>query len=196
MTQTYSAAVIDAHRYTNVDYDWWDFVYEEFHHICDILGIALDKNEPSFSGFDSQGDGASWTGRYVARSHVATYDTAPVAIREYAPQDEALHSIADELCLLARIYGPVWARVTRHSTHYVHDMTMSVGEWDYLDDVSVDDVDFAILERIEETLEAQFRALACWLYERLEAEYDFHTSDEAVAEALTANEIKETEGTE
>jgi hypothetical protein len=49
---------------------------------------------------------------------------------------------------------------------------------------------------IEETLNAQFRALACWLYETLEAGYDYQTSDEAVAEALTSNDIKETEETE
>ena len=183
---TYSAAFLAAHRDINANYDWWDSIYDDFSSVCDILGIALDQNEPCFSGFCSQGDGASWTGQYVARNHVATYDTAPVAIREYAPHDEVLHSIADELCLLARIYGPVWARVTRHNAHYVHDMTMSVGEWDYLDDVSVDDVDFVILERIEETLTTQFRALACWLYKTLEAEY----------EALIANEINETEGTE
>jgi hypothetical protein len=193
---TYSAAFLAAHRYINVEYDWWDPIYEDFHRICDILGIALDKNEPRFSGLCSQGDGASWTGQYDARNHVATYDMAPVAIREYAPQDEALHSIADELCLLARIYGPVWARVSRNNSRYVHDMTMYVGEWDYLDDVSVADVDFGILDHIEETLNAQFRALACWLYETLEAGYDYQTSDEAVAEALTSNDIKETEETE
>ena len=193
---TYSAAFLAAHRDINANYDWWDSIYDDFSSVCDILGIALDQNEPCFSGFCSQGDGASWTGQYVARNHVATYDTAPVAIREYAPHDEVLHSIADELCLLARIYGPVWARVTRHNAHYVHDMTMSVGEWDYLDDVSVADVDFVILEHIEDTLKAQFRALARWLYKSLEAEYDYRTSDEAVAESLTTNEVKETEGTE
>jgi len=193
---TYSAAFLAAHRDINANYDWWDSIYDDFSSVCDILGIALDQNEPCFSGFCSQGDGASWTGQYVARNHVATYDTAPVAIREYAPHDETLHTIADELCLLARIYRPVWASVTRHSTHYVHDMTMSVGEWDYLDDVSVDDVDFVILEHIEETLKAQFRALACWLYKKLEAEHDYQTSDEAVVEALIANETKETEETE
>jgi len=193
---TYSAAFLAAHRDINANYDWWDCAYNNFSRVCDILGIALDQNEPCFSGFSSQGDGASWEGQYVARNHVATYDTAPVAIREYAPKDEALHSIADELCLLARIYGPVWARVTRRSAQYVHDMTMHVGEWDYLDVVSVDDVDVVILEHIEETLTTQFRALACWLYKTLEAEYDYRTSDEAVAEALIANEINETEGTE
>jgi hypothetical protein len=195
MTQQYSAEFINTHRNINANYDWWDCAYDNFSSVCDILGIALDKNEPCFSGFSSQGDGASWEGQYVARNHVATYDTAPVAIREYAPHDEVLHSIADELCLLARIYGPVWARVTRRSAQYVHDMTMHVGEWDYLD-ADMNDVHEDIQMYVEETLTTQFRALACWLYETLEAEYDYQTSDEAVVEALIANEINETEGTE
>jgi len=67
MTQKYSDTFIDSHRHINVDHDWWDGVYEDFHHICKIMGIELDHREPCFSGFWSQGDGASWTGRYRAQ---------------------------------------------------------------------------------------------------------------------------------
>jgi len=201
MTQKYSEDFIDKHRDINVNYHgWWDSVYEDFYEICTILGIELDKREPSFSGFWSQGDGASWTGRYRAQglgyaglAPLYTYDQAPAKIREHAPQDETLHSIADELCLLGRIYRPVYAKIERpYGSNYVHSNTMYVTEWEYYDEeLCEDDVDTEIAHHIEETLIAQFRALADWLYKSLESEHDYLTSDEAVIEALDANEIEE-----
>jgi hypothetical protein len=196
----YSQAFIDAHREINVKHEWWDSTYDDFRHICNILGIELDRGEPSFSGFWSQGDGASWTGRYRAQgmaystyTPLPTYDLAPAKIREHAPQDEELHRIADELCLLARIYGPVYAIVGRSSSRYVHDNTMIVSEWEYYDERDMDDVDEKIIDHVEEALLHAFQALAQWLYKTLEAEYDYLTGDEAVIETLDANEIEEDE---
>lgn len=195
---TYSQDFIDAHRAFNVGHDWWDSVYSDFHQICEILGIDLDKNEPSFSGFWSQGDGASWTGAYNAVGRrIPTYDLAPQKIREHAPKDEELHRIADELCLLARVYFPTYIQVSRNIGHYVHSSTMNVetlelcvgGEWyaDYHDHGIADEV----LDHVNDTLQDLFRALAGWLYTTLETEYDYLTSDEAVIESLEANEIEE-----
>jgi hypothetical protein len=200
MTQSYSAAFIDARRDINVDHDWWDCVYEDFYQICEIMGIELDKGEPSFSGFWSQGDGASWTGRYRAQciclnrpsGLLPTYDLAPAKIRKHASLDEELHRIADELCLLARIYGPVYAIVRRHNNRYVHSSTMRVREWEYYDEeIDVNDMDDLILDHVEEALLQLFRDLADWLYKALEAEYDYLKSDEAVIDTLEANEIEE-----
>ncbi len=202
---TYSESFINAHRDINVHHEWWDCVYEDFYQICHILGIELDKGEPSCSGFWSQGDGASWTGRYQAQSLLSgyetsgtyspTYDLAPAKIRKHAPQDEELHRIADELCLLGRIYGPVYATVRRHNNNnYVHSSTMCVSEWEYYDEeLDVNDMDDLILDHIEETLLDVFKALADWLYRSLEREHDYLTSDEAVIDTLEANEIEEDE---
>lgn len=196
----YSESFINEHREINVKHEWWDFVYEDFRRICNILGIELDRDEPSFSGFWSQGDGASWTGRYRAQGLdlsvpsgvLPTYDLAPAKMREHAPEDEELHRIADELCLLARIYGTTYAVVRRHDSRYVHSSTMCVSEWEYYDDeIDVNEVDPLVLDHIEEALLRAFQALADWLYGALEEEYDYLTSDEAVIETLEANEIEE-----
>ncbi len=61
--------------------DWWDAVYEDFERICEILGIRLKitpvrlmdggtraKSCIWFSGFCSQGDGASYAERRIMRS--------------------------------------------------------------------------------------------------------------------------------
>lgn len=199
----YSQEFLDQHRNINVDYEWWDCTYDDFRQICNILGIELDKDEPSFSGFWSQGDGASWTGRYRAcglsfdgQRYIATYDLAPAKIRKHAPQDEELHRIADELCLLARIYFPAYTRVARGSyTRYVHNSTMTIDDTGSYDEWGSADERFdeAVIEALEEPLLTQFRALADWLYKNLESEYEHLTGDEAVAETLEANEIVEEE---
>ena len=200
MTQKYSEDFIEKHRHINVDHEWWDAVYEDFYEICKILGIELDKREPCFSGFWSQGDGASWAGVYRAQglgyaglAPLYTYDQAPARMREYAPLDEELHRIADELCLLARIYGPVYARVGRSSYRYVHEMTMQIDNWEFYDEEREEDVPEESAEHIENTLLELFRDLARWLYKSLEREYDYLTSDEVVIETLEANEIEEEE---
>jgi hypothetical protein len=200
MTQSYSAAFIDKHRDINTDYEWWhDTVYDDFNRICEIMGIELDKGEPSFSGFCSQGDGASWTGRYRAQGlgyaglePLYTYDLAPAKIRKHASLDEELHHIADELCLLGRIYGPTYAVVRRHDSRYCHSNTMCVRKWEYYDEeIDINEVDDKIIDHIEETLLDVFKALADWLYRSLEREHDYLTSDEAVIDTLEANEIEE-----
>jgi hypothetical protein len=202
---TYSQAFIDKHREFNVGHDWWDSTYDNFNHICEILGIDLDKNEPSFSGFWSQGDGASWIGSYSAIAAtrgivVMTYDLAPQRIREYAPKDEELHRIADELCLLSRTAFPAYAVIGRQNSRYVHSNTMCadtlelcVGdEWyDGYDEES--GVAEEVVDHIRDQLQDLFRALADWLYSTLEKEHEYLTSDEAVIESLEANEIEEDE---
>lgn len=94
----------DWYRQKGFDYDWYDAVYEDFTRICEIIGIEL-KTRPVrlwgggtrqapciwFSGFWSQGDGASFEGRYRHRKGAAK------EIRSYAPRDATLHRIAYEL---------------------------------------------------------------------------------------------------
>lgn len=194
--QKYSEKTLDKYRHINVAHDWWDSVYEDFRHVCDILGIELATNEPSFSGFSSQGDGASWVGVYrpiewvmLERRDKYNYELAPAAIREYAPKDEELHRIADELCFLGRFYQLRFASVVRHNTKYSHSGTMAVS---YIEFES-GEVSNGVYNVVHDTAQQLFRDLADWLYKQLETEYGCLVSDEAVSEALEANEIEEDE---
>lgn len=175
------------------DHDWWDSCYEVFTEVCEIIGVELDtesvrlmgggtRKEPQiqFSGFWSQGDGASFTGRYEYCC------TAVDKIREYAPKDTELHSIVDALEGLGKAYpSPVWVRIT-HRGRYSHSGCMSFdggvmetvdseGEWFEPELTNLDE--FA----------DQLRNLADWMYSRLEKEYEWLTSDEVVEENIIAN---------
>jgi hypothetical protein len=208
MNEDRKAALIERYRDINVDHDWWEHTYEDFERICTILGIELHRTSTmtprgrgsrpdiEFSGFWSQGDGASWTGAYRAREwaslhRVHTYDIAPAKIREHAPNDEELHRIADELCLLARIYYPAYGVVER-AGRYSHSGTMRLA---YCEPVEEDEDAYAeeVHTHVEETLTQLFRDLADWLYAQLEREYEHLTSDESVWDTIQANELDEDE---
>lgn len=214
ISEARKAQLIEQYHDINVDYEWWDTLYDEFVHICEILGIEIDtrahrtmgggvvhRPRIHFSGFCSQGDGASWSGCYRAtvweagwKHKVSTYDEAPAKIREYAPKDEELHRIADELCFLARVYYPAYARVGSNS-QYCHSGTMILSAFEPMEE-DADDYAEEVHEHVETTLTDLFRDLADWLYAQLEKEYDYLTGDEAVWDAIQANELDQFEDEE
>lgn len=174
----------DWYRDGGFDYQWWDSTYDDFKTICDKLGIELGTRRNSkeltvyFSGFWSQGDGACFTGSYRYAKGAAK------AIREYAPQDAKLHSIADQLEAMQRKrFYRVRVEIGQHSSHYSHSGTMCA---DAFDVVTGADLDSDVARDFLDTL----RQLADWLYKTLEAEYEYISSDDAVAETIEANEYE------
>ena len=196
MDEAIKGGLIERHRYINVPDDWWDSVYADFENICKIIGVVVDGDEPSFTGFASQGDGASFTGTYRAYAFDLRageqhnfYELAPAEIRKHAPEDEELHRIADELCMLSRVYFPLYISIKRFGTNYVHEQTMNC----CVEPVDADPDDWA--DEVHDYLQEQgtllMRDLARWLYRTLEDEYDYLTSDEAVWDTIEANELCE-----
>ena len=182
------------YREGGFDYDWFDFVYDDFERICDILGIDL-KTVPVrlygggtrqktciwFSGFWRQGDGACFEGRY------SYMKGAPRKIRDYAPQDTELHRIADSLqAVQHRNFYQLSANAC-HRGHYYHEYCMAIS-------VERDSPIYQDMTTDAETAVAEgLRDMARWLYRQLEEEYNFLTSDMVVDEAIIANEYTFTE---
>jgi hypothetical protein len=177
------------YREGGFDYDWYDAVYEDFQRIAEILGIRFktstvrlmgggSRQEPriAFTGFWSQGDGASFECYYSYRKN------ASAEIRSYAPQDVKLHEIADALLAIQRRNLYQLRAEASHRGHYYHEYCMSISverdspTWQ---DMTVD---------AEEIVIKALRDLARWLYRQLEREYEYLTSDEAVDETIAANE--------
>ena len=184
----------DWYRDGGLDYDWHGFAYEDFERVCAILGVDLEtrsvrlygggtRSKPCicFSGFWSQGDGASFEGRY---RHAKA---APRRIREYAPQDEELHRIADVLqAIQKRNFFQLHANVVHRGRYYhEHSMAISVERDSPTHQEMTADT--------EETVIGALRDLARWLYRQLEQEYQYLTSNEAVDEAIVANDYTFTE---
>lgn len=165
--------------------EWWregfeyydEFVIDDFKEIAGLLGFKVDN--VYWSGFCSQGDGASFTGGW------SRDDCKPDAVKDYAPQDVCLHEIADNI---HRTLGqfPAGEGVEslnecvriEQSGRYVHAYTMHV-------DGNPDND-----EGFEVAMEQHARDLANWLYRGLQTDYYAQQSDECVDEVLQANEYE------
>lgn len=191
MTPEIKAKLLEKYRTFNVDHiDWWDCVYEQFQEDMKTVGIRVD--EMYFSGFWSQGDGACFEGV------VENWD---LFLKSLGHDNEYLINEAT--------YN--WTFSSKHQGHYYHENCVAFFD----DSISLpnhaDDEDWAhyYLDGKEELRKAvivsqlaqysgiesdfveAFKRHMRDLYSRLEDEYDNLTSDEAVLEALEANDMLE-----
>jgi hypothetical protein len=160
---------------------------------CGMLGIELatrtvqlmgggTRREPViyWSGFNHQGQGACFEGRYRY---------APGAgrkVRKEWPQDAELHRIADELQRIQRAWFYRLEASLTHRGSDVHEMSVAI---DCDDSTGVRTVDTDTCEALADALRDVMR----WVYRRLEAEYEHINSDESVDETIRANEYEFTE---
>ena len=182
-------AARDWYRQLGAHHGWWQSVYEDFTMICNCLGIAPKTRsvnlhgggtmtEPCiwFSGFCNLGDGACFEGTWRYRRG------GNLAIRAHAPQDEALHEIADRLQeVQQRNFYQLVADIG-HEGRYCHEYAMVItAERDNThSQPPTDDA--------EDAVTFAMRDLARWLYQQLQAEYEHITSDTEIAAAIIANE--------
>lgn len=182
----------DTARDWDTSHDWWEYVYEQASEAADMLGISIatkpvklnsgkTRQDPCiyFSGFSSQGDGASFEGRY--RPKVDAVDT----IANEFCADSELQTIAQQLALLqvsSRIkHGRrLEATIKLGGSGYCHSHMMDV-------DVTFVDEEDGISPDLEDEKELThlMRAFADWIYSQLEAENEYLTSDEHIDEILS-----------
>lgn len=171
LSDTAKAKARDWYREGALDHDWYEFVYEDFECICDMLGVSLrskpvrllgggKRQKPCiwFTGFWSQGDGACFEGQY-------RYAPGAVRkIRDYASKDDELHRIAAALQAIQRrnFFQLSASIVHRGRYHHEYCMEISVAR----DGPTGQDMTSDAENEVVETL----RDLARWLYRQLERE--------------------------
>lgn len=163
------AKVLENHRYINVDDSWWskaelDYWKEE------LKAEGFEDAKIAFSGFWSQGDGASFT--------------ATVNIETFLRKHRSITRFKKLLPLIPM--GDLSACVVRVGHHHVHENTVKA------------DVEMAwnneteplegLRGELEGFLTERVRELSRKIYKSLESDYRFQTSDEAIIETLKANE--------
>ncbi len=177
-----------------LDYEWWDMSFQDFFQIANILGIEINSRNQNcrnistgkewvdtspviyFSGFSCQGDGACFEGSYsYARM-------AHKKIREYAPKDEKLHEIADELLKTQKKAAYSISASIENNGRYCHEYGMTIN-------VECDGrYSQEVFDEIEEEITEIMRDFARWMYRMLEKQYNYLTSDEQVDDMIIANE--------
>lgn len=188
---------LDNARYSDVNlFEWWETTYEDVATIAELFGLDIRQTrkqssdgkkhwyDPTiyFSGFSSQGDGACFEGYYQYKKG------ALKAVKEYAPQDNELHNIVKQLQELQKSnFYRITCR-TKQRGYYNHSGCM---------DVEVENkIDSYLDIKNEDDFIQCMRDFADWIYERLEEEYDYLTSDECIKERVLANDVRFTENGE
>lgn len=166
------------YRNGNLNYEWWDCVYED--HREKILEQGFEVTNMYFSGFWSQGDGAMF---------------------EYGGiDDKLLHEFVDTLNL-----SPMrkqWLKSQgyisgsgRQSGHYSHEKSCahkihleSNFDWRHAENFSSWIESYQ--DDFEDWLKEKYEDLCCSLYSALEKEYDYLQSDKVVDESIIANDYE------
>jgi hypothetical protein len=146
-----------------------DDVLDDAKEVAKILGI--DIRHIYYSGFYSQGDGACFEGTYEYRKGSGR------EIREFAPHDTALHTIAEELQECQRQHFYRLAANVRQRGFYQHSGCTTIHVTDKNSGRDTEN------SGIEQTL----REFMDWIYKSLETEWDYQNSEECVTENILAN---------
>lgn len=170
---------LDKHRDWNTGYDWWDFVYEGWKEKLETMGYDGEV-EIQFSGFWSQGDGASFT---------SSLDVLKI-LERWREQGENTYEELRMRCWLG--YIEITGRIMRHDSHYVHSNTIHADlELSIYEDVEpeIEDLLNNLVGQLEKGITEEARELSDKIYSDLEEEHDHLTSDEAIAESLESSEV-------
>ena len=159
-------------------YPWWDSVYEGWIEKLKAIGIYTDKDNIRFSGFGSQGDGASFTGTILLDVFWQAHGAPP----EYLPLVELYRN---------NMVGAV--QLYRYHSNYSHEYTVScdgITLDTFPDDVLssgvfagqdackfADEVVEPLLDEVEGWITDTCRVHMRELYDDLEEEYEYLTSE-------------------
>lgn len=177
------AKALDTFRHINVDWDdWHEPILDEWRE--KLAAEGFKDADIAYTGFWSQGDGASFT---------CTDIDIPAFLKAHklAGKHRALYDAAAAGYVTASIDRTQWH-------HYVHENTITADlSTFYLDNyiesaTRRDRVEQQAAE-LEGILQQRARELSVEIYRALEAAYDADTTDEAVTDAIQANEYEFTE---
>lgn len=169
--------VIQKYRETQLDYDWWDFVENDWITFLEVYGF--DNPKIAFSGFWSQGDGASFTCDNIDFHNLMDQ---VLGCDDYRWGD-AKHFV---LCSRAYEANLLSAHVLRTDSHYSHERTIAISLCDEFNVPSSGANNMSrASEYVEEWLDDKIIELSRRIYADLEKEYEWLSSDEQISETLS-----------
>lgn len=185
-----------------LDYEWWEHTYE--HATADAKEKGFDIEDIRFSGFWSQGDGASWTGRVDLKQFLEHH------LKEDNPE-YARYFVLQAILNEEYDWVEQHTDVHRSGYHYVHDNMMRLESINYsrLESVEADDEERLqeegplqradiyqlregikiddLMDKLETWVIEEAQDYARQIYDDLEAEYEHLTSEESLIESAEAN---------
>jgi hypothetical protein len=173
---------IEKNMYINVDHSEWDqYLIENFTDILEILGY--EDIEINYSGFWSQGDGASFT------CSGFTYKKGSIAkIKKEYPSWDDLHEWLEFFTLVNKEnFYQLYFDITRDSSNYSHYNTVSINNL-YRSTLSNNEID--VYDNEHERVNELNRDFMKLIYRSLDQEYTDQTSSDSIKESLICNEYE------
>lgn len=175
--------LIEKYRSINVDYEWWDHIYDDNKIEMETKGISV--TDMFFSGFYSQGDGACFIGRIDMAQFLKVHQLEQkyMAATFFAGQ------------------GELWANLDQGNSRYYHEQTVSASlVVDSYNNYEEDSTRYQVYETMQKVLDDEWKDLEddvnniCRgymqdLYRKLRDEHQYLTSDEAVWETIEGDEL-------
>ena len=153
-------------------YEWDGDTIYDFTTILELIGYY--DITCYFSGFHSQGDGACFSARFERNKRCLE------KVKKYCPKEQEILNIVE------KIQSEIPLREEyeiKHSGHYYHEYCTNVY---YLGDSEK-------AEQLDERFLELSRQLMEILYEKLNDDYDYLNSSEAIIEHIKANDYEFTE---
>jgi hypothetical protein len=182
------AKALTTYRDLNIGFDWWDDEFEDFMQLCAYMGIAVIKESIKFRSFYSQGDGSGFSALVDIPKLVTAI--ANQSWKDYAPMQEFDFDVPQvDRRVMALVAGgllPGEPQIIGRSRQY--GVVTNLGITEVIKDGKTHDNIFEELDKLEEWLRSVAEILNRYLYQSLEKQYDFLTSDTAIKESLLTNE--------
>lgn len=171
--------VLNKHRDINVDFEWWDFIYEDFKEHNDEY---FDIDKIYFSGFWSQGDGAMFEYSNISNRlrdiFIDGLDLSPMR-KEWLRNNVSVSGKG------------VQRGLYYHERSCSHSIYWEVDNGDLYYDRPLYQWIESFADDFEEFVKELYIDLCCNLYSTLEREYESRSSDESVLATLTDYEFTE-----
>ena len=170
-------------RYINVDcFEWYEYILQDFREQATEKGLNIKYDEISFDVSCGQGSGASFTCEDIETEKLLN----------------ALNITFKSKVLKKLFCENVSIDIKRTSYHYTHKYTVicvinytELSHYSMIRDCiykRIDNYLYSKSEELEEKLTELKNTMCDTLYNNLESEYEYQTSDEAVIEAIENNE--------
>ena len=157
--------VRDKYRQSCLDYDWWEVIYEGIMEKAEEYGITLVDDDIQFTGFWSQGDGASFVSKEINNYKFAD----KVGIKANKEVLDTIELYIDRTIMNYSHMNSV------HATAVYNDLPSKYEKK---------------AEELTDKLEEVKNMLCTELYSNLENYYDELTSDEYIDNEIMENDLE------
>jgi len=167
---------------------WYETEFQYFTELCNSIGVLIDRNGISFSGFHSQGDGSSFTSCVDEIQMVRAIESQ--AWKEYAP---TLELYLDEcpcdkrvIELIEKEFIECRCMTEKPNSGYWLDIWFEYHFVPFKEN-DLPNINHE-LNKFDKWLRNTLKKLNNFLYRSLEKQYEFITSDENLKESFLDNE--------